>query len=158
MNDVRWEGLTHEEIYSRVHQGPGRVASADAEAAWGTVESTIRTVDDQLSRTVKQIGVDWQGSAADTVRGGMTVMSNWALDAAGDALLTREGVDARPTRQPTSAPPCRRRARRRWTRPSSRGSAHGLRAPDGRRRRPRDSIAADRARAVDLMTRYTSDS
>ena len=42
MNDVRWEGLTHEEIYARVQQGPGRTASSDAEAAWGTVESRGR--------------------------------------------------------------------------------------------------------------------
>ena len=68
MSDVRWEGLTHEEIYARVQQGPGRLASADAEAAWATVESTIRAVDDQLTRAVKQIGVDWQGAAADAVQ------------------------------------------------------------------------------------------
>ena len=42
MSDVRWEGFSHEEIYSRVQQGPGPLASADAEAAWSTVESTIR--------------------------------------------------------------------------------------------------------------------
>ena len=61
MSDVRWEGLSHEEIYSRVQQGPGRLASSDAEAAWNTVESTIRAVDAQLTRAVKQIGAGWQG-------------------------------------------------------------------------------------------------
>ena len=45
MSDVRWEGYSHDEIYARVQHGPGRLASADAEAAWTTVESTIRAVD-----------------------------------------------------------------------------------------------------------------
>ena len=94
MSDVRWEGLTHEEIYARVQTGPGRAASADAETAWGTVASTIRDVDAQLTRAAREIGIGWQGAAAENVRGGMTVMSNWALDAAGDAELTRDGVAA----------------------------------------------------------------
>ena len=87
-------GFSHDEIYARVQQGPGRVASADAEAAWATVESTIRAVDEQLTRAVRQIGVSWEGAAADRVQGGMTAMSTWALDAAGDALLTRNGIAA----------------------------------------------------------------
>ena len=94
MSDVRWEGYSHDEIYARVQQGPGRLASADAEAAWSTVESTIRAVDAQLTRAVNRIGAGWQGRAADAVHGGMTVMSNWALDAAGDATLTRNGITA----------------------------------------------------------------
>ena len=74
MSDVRWEGYSHEEIYAQVQQGPGRLASSDAEAAWSTVESTIRTVDAQLTRAVNRIGAGWQGRAADAVHGGMTVM------------------------------------------------------------------------------------
>ena len=110
MSDVRWEGYSHDEIYARVQQGPGRLASADAEAAWSTVESTIRAVDAQLTRAVKQIGAGWQGRAADAVHGGMTVMSNWALDAAGDATLTRNGITAQAeqaTRLRTAMPPPR---------------------------------------------------
>ena len=50
--------------------------------------------DAQLTRAVKQIGAGWQGRAAEAVQGGMTVMSNWALDAAGDASLTKNGISA----------------------------------------------------------------
>ena len=159
VNDVRWEGLTHDEIYSRVQQGPGRLASADAEAAWGTVESTIRAVDDQLSRAVKQIGVDWQGAAADSVRGGMTVMSNWALDAAGDALLTRDGIAGQADAAGhvrTSMPPPRSSALDQAVQQGLNGTGYVPRIDDVGALE--DGIAADRARAVDLMNRYTSDS
>ena len=159
MNDVRWEGLTHEEIYARVQQGPGRVASADAEAAWGTVESTIRAVDDQLSHAVKQIGIDWQGAAADTVRGGMTVMSNWALDAAGDALLTRDGITGQADAAGhvrTAMPPPRSAALDAAVQQGLNGAGYVPRSDDVGALE--DQIAADRARAVDLMNRYTSDS
>src|SRR4051812_11449561 len=159
MSDVRWEGLTHEEIYGRVQQGPGRGASSDAEAAWGTVESTIRAVDDQLSRAVRQIGIDWQGAAADRVHGGMTVMSNWALDAAGDALLNREGIAGQADAAGhvrTAMPPPRSAALDGAVQQGFSGAGYVLRTDDVGALE--DGIAADRARAVDLMNRYTSDS
>src|SRR3954451_3239412 len=159
MSDVRWEGLTHEEIYARVQQGPGRGASSDAEAAWGTVESTIRAVDDHLSRAVKQIGIDWQGAAPDPVHRGMTLMSNWGLDAAGDALLTREGIAGQADAAGhvrTAMPPPRSAALDEAVHQGFSGAGYVLRTDDVGALE--DGIAADRARAVDLMHRYTSDS
>jgi hypothetical protein len=157
MTDIRWEGLTHAEIYARVQQGPGPSASAGAEAAWSTVESTIRAVDEQLSRAVAKIGVEWQGVAADNVLGGMTVMSNWALDAAGDALLTRNGITA----QAEAAGHVR--AAMPQPRTDEWNEAIGQ-ALTGVGYIPgvtdigalEDSMAEDRALAVDLMNRYTS--
>ncbi len=159
MSDVRWEGLTHDEIHARVQQGPGRAASADAEAAWATVETTIRTVDDQLTRAVRQIGVDWQGAAADSVRGGMTVMSNWALDAAGDALLTREGIGAQADAagHVRTAMPAPRTAE--WNEAVGQALAGvGLVPAVADVGALEDRMSEDRVVAVDLMNRYTSDS
>jgi hypothetical protein len=159
MSDVRWEGFTHDEIHARVQQGPGRGASTAAEAAWATVETTIRTVDDQLTRAVRQIGVDWQGAAADSVRGGMTVMSNWALDAAGDALLTREGIGAQADAagHVRTAMPAPRTAE--WNEAVGQalsGVGHIPAVPDIGALE--DRMSEDRTVAVDLMNRYTSDS
>jgi hypothetical protein len=159
MSDVRWEGFTHDEIHARVQQGPGRGASADAEAAWATMETTIRTVDDQLTRAVRQIGVDWQGAAADSVGGGMTVLSNWALDAAGDALLTREGIGAQADAagHVRTAMPAPRTAE--WNEAVGQalsGVGHIASVPDIGALE--DRMSEDRAVAVGLMNRYTSDS
>ena len=159
MSDVRWEGYSHEEIYARVQQGPGRLASSDAEAAWSTVESTIRTVDAQLTRAVNRIGAGWQGRAADAVHGGMTVMSNWALDAAGDATLTRNGITAQAeqaARLRTAMPPPRTDE---WNRMvHEEVPAVGLMSATGDLGALEERMANDRAMAVDLMNRYSSQS
>ena len=159
MSDVRWEGYSHEEIYARVQQGPGRLASSDAETAWSTVESTIRTVDAQLTRAVNRIGAGWQGRAADAVHGGMTVMSNWALDAAGDATLTRNGITAQAEQAAhlrTAMPPPRTDE---WNRMvHEEVPAVGLMSATGDLGALEERMANDRAMAVDLMNRYSSQS
>src|SRR3954454_16939293 len=159
MSDVRWEGLSHEEIYSRVQQGPGRLASSDAEAAWNTVESTIRAVDAQLTRAVKQIGAGWQGRAADAVHGGMTVMSNWALDAAGDATLTKNGIAAQAEQAGhlrSAVPPPRTEE---WNRlVNQQVPGVGLMSAMGDLGALEERMANDHAVAVDMMNRYSSQS
>lgn len=159
MSDVRWEGLSHEEIYARVQQGPGRLASSDAEAAWNTVESTIRAVDAQLTRAVKQIGAGWQGRAADAVHGGMTVMSNWALDAAGDATLTKNGIAAQAEQAGhlrSAVPPPRTEE---WNRlVNQQVPGVGLMSAMGDLGALEEKMANDHAVAVDMMNRYSSQS
>ena len=159
MSDVRWEGFSHEEIYSRVQQGPGPLASADAEAAWSTVESTIRTVDAQLTRAVKQIGAGWQGRAAEAVQGGMTVMSNWALDAAGDASLTKNGISAQAEqagRLRSAMPPPRTAEWNRIVQEEVPGV--GLVSAMGDLGALEEQMADDHAVAVEMMNRYSSQS
>ena len=159
MSDIRWEGYSHDEIYARVQQGPGRLASADAEAAWSTVESTIRAVDAQLTRAVRQIGAGWQGRAADAVHGGMTVMSNWALDAAGDATLTRNGITAQAdqaARLRTAMPPPHTAEWNRMVHEEI--PAVGLMSATGDLGALEERMANDHAVAVDMMNRYSSQS
>jgi hypothetical protein len=159
MSDVRWEGLSHQEIYARVQQGPGRLASSDAEAAWNTVESTIRAVDAQLTRAVKQIGAGWQGRAADAVHGGMTVMSNWALDAAGDATLTKNGIAAQAEQAGhlrSAVPPPRTEE---WNQlVNQQVPGVGLMSAMGDLGALEERMANDHAVAVDMMNRYSSQS
>ena len=159
MSDVRWEGYSHEEIYARVQQGPGRGASADAEAAWATVEDTIRAVDAQLARAVRQIGAEWQGRAAEAVQRGMTVMSNWALDAAGDAALTKIGISAQAEqagRLRSAMPPPRTAERDRILHEEVPGL--GLMSAMGDLGAVEERMANDHAVAVDMMNRYSSQS
>ena len=156
MKGVRWEGFSHDEIYARVQQGSGRAASADAEAAWSTVESTIRAVDEQLTRAVRQIGVSWEGASADRVHGGMTVMSSWALDAAGDALLTRNGIAAQADEAAfvrTHMPPPRTAE---WNQAMGQVlAAEGYVPAIADLGALEDRMANDHARAVELMNQYS---
>ena len=142
-----------------MQQGPGPLASADAEAAWSTVESTIRTVDAQLTRAVKQIGAGWQGRAAEAVQGGMTVMSNWALDAAGDASLTQDGISAQAEqagRLRSAMPPPRTAEWNRIVHEEVPGV--GLISGMGDLGALEEQMANDHAVAVDMMNRYSSQS
>jgi hypothetical protein len=157
MSDVRWEGFTHEEIYARVQQGPGRAASADAEAAWSTVETTIRDVDEQLTRAVKQVGAGWQGAAADNVDGGMRAMSNWALDAAGDAQLTKNGIAAQAEQAGfvRAAMPPPRTAE--WNDAVGRAMTEAGFVPGfADVGALEEQMANDRARAVEIMNHYST--
>jgi hypothetical protein len=156
MRDVRWEGFSHDEIYARVQQGPGRAASTDAEAAWSTVESTIRAVDEQLTRAIREIGVSWEGAAAERVHGGMTVMSTWALDAAGDALLTKNGIAAQAEQAAfvrTHMPPPRTAE---WNQTMGQVLAsEGFVPAIADLGALEDRMANDHARAVELMDQYS---
>jgi hypothetical protein len=159
MSDVRWEGLTHDEIYARVQQGPGRAASADAEAAWSTVEGTIRAIDERLTRAVKQIGAGWEGAAAARVEGGVAGLSTWALDAAGDASLTKTGITQQAEQAGyvrTSMPPPRTAEWNETIGQVLAGEGHVPAVND--LGALEDRMADDRARAVELMAGYTRSS
>ena len=157
MTDVRWEGIPHEEIYALVQTGPGAAASHDAVGAWGTVASTMRSVDDQLRQAIRKINEGWEGPASAGARGGMATLSSWALDAADNSVLTQDGVAAQAgsAQQVRNAmPPPQPSAE--LDKAVAIGAALRMGSTDVGA--IEDRLAADRARAVDLMNKYTSDS
>src|SRR5690349_11416176 len=89
----------------------------------------------------------------------MTVMSNWALDAAGDATLTRNGITAQAEQAAhlrTAMPPPRTEE---WDRMVyEEVPAVGLMSASGDLGALEERMANDRAMAVDLMNRYSSQS
>ena len=92
MSDIRWEGLTHEQIYTAVHQGPGAAVSKPAEDAWRETEALIMRIDQRIASAMAGSQAGWEGSAADATRSAMTPLGQWALDAARNARLTAGAV------------------------------------------------------------------
>ena len=92
MSDVRWEGLTHDEIYAAVHQGPGPAISKPAEDAWKETEALILRIDQRIAAAMAASQSGWEGGAADATRSAMTPLGQWALDAARNARLTAGAV------------------------------------------------------------------
>lgn len=155
MTDVRWEGLTHTEIYQRVHAGPGRTASTAVESAWADTEAVIVGIEERLAVAVRQAGGGWEGQAADATRVGITPLGQWAADAAGDARLTAAGITAqgeqaawlRNTMPSPSAPP--------WgERPAAPGADPLYLPADPQALQQRNT--ADAAQAVHLMNTYSA--
>ena len=114
-------------------------------------------MNDQLTRAVKQTGAGWQGAAADAAGGGMTVMNNWALDAADNATLTMDGIAAQASgaQHVRDAMPPPVQALDKAVALAGAGSYGPHTANVGALE---DKAAEDRALAVDLMNQYTSDS
>jgi hypothetical protein len=92
VTDIRWEGYSHEEIYTAVHTGPGRAASAAAESAWGEVSALIQRIDERITAAMKGSVGGWEGGAADAARSAMSPLAQWALDAANDAAITAAAI------------------------------------------------------------------
>ncbi|WP_343945788.1 PPE domain-containing protein, partial [Pseudonocardia zijingensis] len=92
MNDIRWEGMSHDEIYAAVHQGPGAAVSGPAEDAWKEAEALIVRIDERIASAIAASAAEWEGGAADATRSAMTPLGQWALDAARQAKLTAAAV------------------------------------------------------------------
>jgi PPE family protein len=92
VSDVRWEGLTHDEIYAAVHKGPGAAISKPAEDAWKETEALILRIDQRIASAMAGSQAGWEGGAADATRSAMTPLGQWALDAARNAKLTAGAV------------------------------------------------------------------
>jgi hypothetical protein len=92
VSDIRWEGLTHDQIYAAVHQGPGAAVSKPAEDAWRETEALILRIDQRIASAMAGSQAGWEGSAADATRSAMTPLGQWALDAARSAKLTAGAV------------------------------------------------------------------
>ncbi|MHA6621113.1 PPE domain-containing protein [Pseudonocardia sp. DLS-67] len=92
MSEIRWEGLTHDEIYATVHTGPGAAVSTPAEDAWKETEALILRIDERIASAMAASQASWEGNAADATRSAMTPLGQWALDAARSAKLTAGAV------------------------------------------------------------------
>ncbi|HWM56508.1 MAG TPA: hypothetical protein VNO83_01640, partial [Pseudonocardia sp.] len=157
MSDVRWEGMTHAEIFRRVQAGPGRGASAAVESAWVDTESVIRGIEEGLVAAIEQAGSGWEGAAADATRAGLTPLGRWAADAVGDARLTAGGVQAQGEQaawlrsaMPSPTTPL-------WDEPAGRPAPDPLYILEDVEALERRG-AEDAAQAVHLMNTYTSNS
>ncbi len=92
--DVRWDGITHQESYNAVQQGPGAAASAAAETRWSSTKDLILGVNDRITRAVSQSTSGYGGTAADAARGVISRLGQWAVDAADRATGTVQVVRA----------------------------------------------------------------
>ncbi|GDY29153.1 PPE domain-containing protein [Gandjariella thermophila] len=87
--DHRWQGYTHEELFTKLNSGPGPSASAASAERWRGVADALAEIDQELSRGVAASGAAWEGVAAEAARAGIGPLAEWAAQARTSADVMR---------------------------------------------------------------------
>ncbi|MGZ3142368.1 PPE domain-containing protein [Lentzea chajnantorensis] len=93
MVEHRWQGYSHEELYARIHAGPGAAASHTSVERWAGVSSALSEINDDLHRGIAKSGARWQGRAAEQAAAGMNPLAAWADGARGGADVMRYSAE-----------------------------------------------------------------
>ncbi|GAA3843116.1 hypothetical protein GCM10022243_06970 [Saccharothrix violaceirubra] len=82
----RWSGYSHQELYEKIHAGPGPQASFASIERWAGIADALTDIDADLHEGILRSGAHWEGTAADQARHTMNPLASWAGNA-------REGAD-----------------------------------------------------------------
>ncbi|KOV80317.1 PPE domain-containing protein [Nocardia sp. NRRL S-836] len=93
MVEHRWQGYSHEELYERIHAGPGAAASHASIERWAGVSAALSEINDDLHRGISKSGAHWQGKAAEQAAAGMNPLAAWADGARGGADVMRYSAE-----------------------------------------------------------------
>jgi hypothetical protein len=77
----RWRGYSHDELYRKIHAGPGAAASTAAISRWADMSSVLSEVTGDLHGAIETAGATWQGVSADKAWAGLGPLGTWADDA-----------------------------------------------------------------------------
>jgi hypothetical protein len=77
----RWRGYSHDELYRKIHAGPGAAASTAAISRWADMSSVLSEVTGDLHGAIETAGATWQGVSAENAWAGLGPLGTWADDA-----------------------------------------------------------------------------
>lgn len=89
----RWTGYSHEELYEKIHSGPGPGASHASVARWVGVSNALTEINAELQAGVLRSGAQWEGGAADRARAGINPLASWADSASAGADVMRVSTE-----------------------------------------------------------------
>ncbi|QFZ23266.1 PPE domain-containing protein [Saccharothrix syringae] len=89
----RWNGYSHEELYERIHSGPGPGASHASVERWAGVSAALTEINAELHAGVMRSGAKWEGDAAERARMGINPLAAWADEARGGADVMRVSAE-----------------------------------------------------------------
>lgn len=93
MSDHRWQGYQHAELYAQIHDGPGPDSSTASVHRWSELTRALGEIDDGLAAAVTAAASGWQGAAADSARGGLRPLGDWAALARQSGEVMRERAE-----------------------------------------------------------------
>jgi hypothetical protein len=85
----RWQGYSHQELYDMLHAGPGSAAAGSVADRWSGMAGALADIQQEIAAGVSASGATWDGSAADTARGAIGPLGEWAQQASTAADVMR---------------------------------------------------------------------
>lgn len=85
----RWQGYSHQELYDMLHSGPGSTAADTAADRWSSMAGALADIQQDISTGVNGSGATWVGAAADSARGALGPLGDWAQQASSAADMMR---------------------------------------------------------------------
>ncbi|RZS41356.1 PPE-repeat protein [Herbihabitans rhizosphaerae] len=85
MVDVRWDGVSHEQIHTDINNGQGASASSAHAQAWDGVAKSLERINGDLQAELSRLGAVWEGKAADNTKAGSTPLVQWSETTNGHA-------------------------------------------------------------------------
>lgn len=88
-SDNRWQGYSHRQLYEMLHSGPGSGAAGTVADRWSNMADALSDIQDEINNGVTASGATWDGTAADSARGALGPLGEWADQASTAADVMR---------------------------------------------------------------------
>lgn len=90
---ARWQGYSHRELYEMIHSGPGSGAAGAVADTWSGMSGALSEIQQDINTGVTASGATWDGAAADSARGALGPLGEWAQQASTAADVMRASVE-----------------------------------------------------------------
>lgn len=90
---ARWQGYSHEQLYDMIHSGPGSGAAGAVADTWSGMSGALSDIQQDINQGVTASGATWVGAAADSARGALGPLGEWAQQASTAADVMRVSVE-----------------------------------------------------------------
>lgn len=93
LDETRWQGFSHEQLYTMLHTGPGATGSAIALNRWTELTGTLTDVELDLQKALARSATTWGGEAAEMAYNRLGTLAAWANRASVSAGLMKDGTE-----------------------------------------------------------------
>lgn len=92
MSDFRWRGLSHQELYDQIWDGPGAQLSDQAQKIWRDAGMRITEINNDLTRKLGTLVATFDGAAAAASTRSLVPLEDWQEEARQGANRTANGL------------------------------------------------------------------
>ncbi|RKT53452.1 PPE family protein [Saccharothrix australiensis] len=94
IKDYNFDAQSHQQLYQRIHGGPGYAAAQAVEDAWNTFRAVMGNAKADLESAVRDAGAVWIGAAGEQFTGSAAPLVQWAEDARTAGVETHNAFSA----------------------------------------------------------------
>jgi len=108
MSGHNWDAYSHETLYDQIHgkagfvggvllgreAGSGVSGASGAQDGWGRLAAVMENARERTEAALRRAGVEWEGSAFESMTAGITPLAQWAADSNTAGTASQSSVDA----------------------------------------------------------------